>query len=476
MIASLVSTLSAGSEPVVTGVLTAQLDKLHSDKSQFLQIPALKISLQQHGSLQQYTSQVVKSNNTHKILTELLKLTGSRSWGKLRTLAKNSLIKNEITLDDIEMVAAMKRSPFLLQAVNGARSLLKLGKKANFDASTAFSLALFLERIFVETIHNHGTYYFERNKFGIERDIQIDPITANAYIHLGIQSGTQTQKPLGEGSKKTVYKAVIYDSFNRTEMTAVALASADMKDTFTAWKALNQKPGLVSFFSILDVPSKNKKSDMQIAIFMPCFTPGGLTEVLAPENKLTFKEKVGIARDAMMGLRSVHENGYIHRNINDSNVLTRIRLVEGSRRVISALGGLSRAVAVADASRIVAQVSSSYLAPEAYAKDQLQGEAYFATDLFAMGEVYWHLFYGKRSSWSELRLYKDGKGSIASRKKKMIQALTEGLVKEKKQMKKLSIGEQQFLQIIMNLLSVEPNVRGTARMNYEQLDSLFKTL
>lgn len=472
---------------LVTCALQALPTGAVSSSSTFLQIP--KVAPQPLGE-EHLVPKGVYKKSVQQLIAEFLKLLKSNSWNKFRKLATKSLANRELTLDEIEMVAVMKHSQLLIQAVNGARGLVKLGKKANLDQATAFSLALFLERILAATIHNHGTYYFEKGQFDIERDIQIDPKSAQVYIHLGLQAGVVKKKSsqkrvkrlapseylLGSGQNKRVYKAVVYDSFDRVEMAAVAVANGDTTK-FKAWKALNGKPGILNFFSILDLPLKAGNGKKQVAIFTPCFTPGSVSELIASNIKLTFKEKVGIARDAMLGLASMHEEGYVHRNIDETNVLTRVRTSDGVRRVVSVLGGLTHALSSNQLSSCVTHVSGHLTAPEMYSKKNPVLLDYIAGDLYAMGEVCWHLLFGKASPWISKAIYRAGsKRELSLLKKRRLEAMSLGVTKAKKEMKKLSILEQQFFQVILNLISPDPQARGTARLNYEQLEKIYTAL
>jgi serine/threonine protein kinase len=114
-------------------------------------------------------------------------------------------------------------------------------------------------------------------------------------------------------------------------------------------------------------------------IIAPLPMPSGVTPVgvvLAPARALA------IVRAACDAASHLHANGWVHGDINPSNLI-----VDGDRTMLVDLG-VSRKIGEAGAVR----GTHAYMAPE-----QVRGEAWTpATDVFALGIVLWELLAGTR--------------------------------------------------------------------------------
>jgi serine/threonine protein kinase len=105
-------------------------------------------------------------------------------------------------------------------------------------------------------------------------------------------------------------------------------------------------------------------------------------------DQLTWKDKFSFAIDIALGLKFIHENGILHRDLHPENIL-----VGDDRRAKIADFGLSRRMQRATTTHQAYGVAG-YIPPERLAYPP---EPYTTkSDIYSLGVIYWEISSGKR--------------------------------------------------------------------------------
>ncbi len=385
----------------------------------------------------------------------------SGNWEKVKKIGQQGLNDKSLTLAEIESLARTVASQDLLTIVHSTANLKGLHDSIHFDVSDAFALSTFIETI----LKGKKGSFFSASRFNLPKDVERDPETGFVFI-LFNKKGSDF---LGEGVFKVVTKSILYDSA-APQVIALAISKRPINHEIEAMRALRGLEGVLSAISFL-------YGDNRYGIVSPLYSPGGLKELIASGFSLSFKEKVGIARDILTGVANIHEMGYVHRDLNSRNFLVRI-VSKGNSRVVSAVvSDLGTARLYKDLSNMRAQGNYIYVAPEGFFQSKMHGYDYVRTDMYAMGCVLWKLYFDETNPWGAKGYFKSTHGSLKSRRDaqvKLQEKYTRPVRNECKSIATTSKG--QFLSIMLKLLELDPKKRGTAREAATSMNELYYQL
>ncbi|RIB10446.1 kinase-like domain-containing protein [Gigaspora rosea] len=130
------------------------------------------------------------------------------------------------------------------------------------------------------------------------------------------------------------------------------------------------------------------KIQIQNYIFvMSYMSRGSLSEYLSSDFKnITWEMKLSILRDIVTGIKWIHENKIIHRDIHSGNIL----MDKVNESVIADLGFSRPAKEDPKSSEIYGIMP--YVAPEVFRKKQYS----FSSDIYSLGMIMWELTSGCR--------------------------------------------------------------------------------
>jgi serine/threonine protein kinase len=239
-----------------------------------------------------------------------------------------------------------------------------------------------------EFIKNEAPTYFSRGISYIHPEkthpctIEQDPVTGAIYIHLKGKKGAF----IGEGGYKKVTKSILYGE--KPELVARCQGDHSLNREAKVLSKLRGTTGIVQLRSFIKRP--HKKS----TITLEYFNAGSLKYVQYGELTIKKRELLPIMRDLIIGLKSLHKAGYIHRDLHRGNVL--FNREKGVLHAALTDFGLALKMKEDLNSRI--SVQDSVCAPEVLLKntrhiDRKKAEAY------SLGVLFYYMIFSKRPAW-----------------------------------------------------------------------------
>lgn len=415
---------------------------------------------------------LVSKSSTGQSHSSLRSLIEDGNWSEVGHLVKKKAERHEISLKDLQMVAlSFQNTPFF-NAVLATKKILSMQEKTGLSLSVAFPIALF-----AETSLNHevekGKTFWNSSRFG--RELQYDRSNKHLFIHLG----THGVKPVGIGRMKVVTKTILYDREN-PEVMAHGVSEAGCKREMYAMKKLKGVPNTLQAQALMT--HKDPKSGKRIAsIITRIIHPGSLQSILDKKSwKLTLREKVQMARDIMLGIQGMQQKKFVHRDLGAKNYFVHIgKGKPGHRNIKAYVADFGRALPIKMCKDVPVQGNSCYAPPEAIYREKMRGNQYYNSDLFAIGCVFWQLYFGDLPPWSRSEYFKNESIPKKHRfraKVFHINAMRERYApkaphgKVKKDQKPCL--REGFLKIIMQMTDPEPSKRSDAESIYKALHSL----
>jgi len=398
-------------------------------------------------------------------LNKLNTLIQEENWIKVHETITQGLCKSFISKQDIIKLSDQAPASPFAHAFQATQTILSLPEKTGLAFSNLFPIALFKETLLNNAVKKNEFYWPEK-QFG--RELQYDQETEKFFIHLG----THGVKKLGKGKYKVVTRSILYDE-KEPRMLARGLSESKMRKERHAMKKTHGMPGVMQAEAFLKHrdPKTNKKMR---AIMTPIYNLGSLKQMLSNKSfKLSFSEKVHLARDILSGLASLHSQGIAHRDLSTRNYFISHDSLspEGCRfRVV--IADLGRAMPIAEAKGVSAQGNTSFLAPEAFFRNRLSHEDYLATDIFAVGCVLWEIYTGSPPKWRKEKTFNK---YILHPKKGANQLYTDILTTCKQlNLKLLHRTHKKYLDLVLQMVDPIPSKRKQASELKAGFDALTK--
>ncbi|RIB11646.1 hypothetical protein C2G38_2202874 [Gigaspora rosea] len=146
---------------------------------------------------------------------------------------------------------------------------------------------------------------------------------------------------------------------------------------------------LVQCYGVSQDPNTNN-----YIFVMSYMSHGSLNQYLSSDFKnITWKMKINFLRDIVTGIKWIHENKIIHRDIHDGNILinyVKKSKSEYSESIVADLGFSRPAKENPKNSEIYGIMP--YVAPEVFRKKQYT----FSSDIYSIGMIMWELTSGRR--------------------------------------------------------------------------------
>lgn len=302
----------------------------------------------------------------------------------------------------------------------------------------------------------HKRTFFPRHVTHLPYDLQYDPHENRYFINLG--DNTQ----FGKGSKKRVTQAVLYDA-HHPQMIARCSQTLNYEHELEITKQL-QGPGILKLYGNCTHYEHGKK---QYTMYCKHYRAGSLSKVLQNLDAyhLNIRDKILIARQIAEGLSRMHHKGIIHRDLGAANCFLDIAGRGKKRTVDAVIADFGSALYVGEIKNDRPQGHSAYVAPEGLFKDDMKPDGYYKTDVYALGSIFYWLFYEKKPEWLEINFYKKANGSVKERYARYTSILADCNVPHgalEYTRKSCMTIEQRFEKIILEMLSVNPNDRPSA--------------
>ena len=394
----------------------------------------------------------------------------SSRWDEAGRTLRSGLISGALLPAEIKMLAkSYSETPFA-RAFAGAQAILRLKETTGLTLAAVLPITLFAETgLSEETLK--GTFFWPSNRYG--RELQYDPETSSFYIHLG----TYGVKPIGVGHQKTVTRTIQYTP-SHPRVMARSTSTEDLRKEISAMRELKGSPGLINAESMMK--HKDPKTGKHVhTIITRIFNKGSLQGVMGnPAIHLTFQERLAIATDIVTGLASLHERNFVHRDLGARNYLVNVSGAGTSRRVKAVIADFGRTIPVSEAIAMPVQGNKGYLSPEGFFRKKMRRSDYFSTDIFAVGTVLWHLYYGQKAPWQAHRYFRKSAIPMEKRHKLMVASITKArfgpLARLRARSRQHLTEEDRFVQLIMQMTDPVPSKRGTAKELKEKFTTLKK--
>lgn len=378
-------------------------------------------------------------------------------------------IGHSISLTTARKIAIKARSSALLYAVDATSNFSKKKKPLLLPVGDFFQAALFIEANFPSFIARKQ-YYLPKQKTNLAVDLEYDPETQATFI----VPDRNASSFLGSGAVKTVYKSILYDRAH-SEVVARGQQSFIIARELEITKLLQGAPGI---FDIKGFGYLKKHSVTGVTIYSKLYNPGAIRNAFKQQVKLSLQEKMQVALNILKGLDSMHRLKIVHRDLNAGNFL--IDVPEGrpgNRKVVAVIADLERSNYSREVAHSKVQGNSTYTPPEGLFLKKMTGSKYYAADVYALGLVFYHLFYEKKPVWQDRSYVQDVPGPLSVRYRELVRRINQETrlrrlqLYAKKRAGTISVREE-FEYMILRMVNPNPKGRGTAASLRKLMETL----
>ncbi len=386
---------------------------------------------------------------------------------RFKNIAKR-LKRNQVALKDVKAIAKKHHATAVINAVDATRKIAKYHKNLPVKRHRVLETALYIETEFQKAIKKHK-YYRSKHKTGLPYTVEHDPSRKSTFIAI------QDKKTyIGRGAFKKVYKAIHYNH-EHPKVVARAEEKAKGVNEHALTKKVHGMPGVYETVGF----GKHKAHGYTYhTTYSKLYRPGSLHDVLEKKTRLTLYEKMKVARDILQGLSSIHSKGIVHKDLGARNYLVEIpKKRRGFRNVRACIADLGCADYARKSAKTKVVGNTKYTPPEGLYLDKMRPNDYYKSDIYTTGCVLYWLFYGKKPSWIEKSYVNDVSGSLDARYKELSSRIENATKKRRNTLIKKGSKKspkERFEQLILQMLEVNPNKRGTAKANLEKMERICK--
>lgn len=277
------------------------------------------------------------------------------------------------------------------KAYNATEALKAKYSKPGIKPKRFFQAAYYIEK-HLKKIKHSSRSYLTKKQTGLRHAIEYDPKSDHIFIVLNAKKAF-----IGSGAKKKVYKAILYGE--HPKVVARGEQAIPMEDELYAHRALNGAAGVMATHAY--TRHKDKKNTYH-TIYADLYE-GPLANLFRNKN-LSLWNRLIVMSDLLNGLNSLHSRNFVHRDLHAYNFLVHKESSGTYRAVIADLG---RTLKINKVKAMPAQMMRKMCAPEGFAFKKLKGKDYFATDIYALGCIFYNLFHNKLPSWQTESLRSD---------------------------------------------------------------------
>jgi serine/threonine protein kinase len=367
------------------------------------------------------------------------------------------LSRSHMSLDELENLAIQTHSIELLHAVRATRAIAKLDD-VDLSKGELLQLSWRIETKVPSTLATNKFLSAKRTKLG--SSIDYDATTGLRF--LALDKGDNDV--IGEGSKKVVTKAVLYDTKN-PKIVARCQQMIDISLEEDITKRV-QGPGIIKAYAFTE---HREGRTVYKTMYGKLYRDASLHKFFDTNKvrKLDLKDKVEIAYDLLSGLEKLRENNVIHRDMCASNCLIDITKVHGVKKIDAVVADLGSARYIWDIDGMPPDGHSAYTGPEGIFKSKMSGRQYYKTDVYALGTVLYWLYYEKTPAWVDENMTKTPYSKNARYHKYVSLLKHETRSHRQSLSRKIARGkalspDDQFEWMILRMLSIDPDARGTA--------------
>ena len=411
--------------------------------------------------------QLCAKSNDH-LTNKIVRLAKNKKYHSLGILLKDSLDK-QYSLKKLKNLASQIDSQPLLDAIHATKRLYATHQKLSIKPSEFLQNALF--------ILTELPTYCEKSCFltseltGLQDTIEYDPVTKKAFIHLDRYKNAW----VGRGSKKWVLKSLLFDVKN-PQIVARAEQIEPMTHELEICKIMRGARGVINMHAWT---THTTEQNTFTTLYLDLHKPGSIRYLLQHKEKSPFTpgEVSKIMYQLLTGLNSFHSKNLSHRDLHDGNCFISINKAKGSRKKIHAvIADLGRTLVLDQANGTKAQGAKMFSPPESWTVDQMEGNDYLTSDIYALGCVFYRLFFNTLAPWQGLYL-KDKELTKEEKKTLLTMKLYDACVKRRNQLvkknQKRALPLKQALELlILKMVHVNPAKRGSASSLREEAKAI----
>lgn len=261
------------------------------------------------------------------------------------------------------------------------------------------------------------------------------------------------------------------------------LARADQKVAMDSevevYRSLKGLPGVVMMHSYTTHKEKNKP---HYTLYLDLYSHGSLSYFIKNKLPLTTEEAVSIIYQLSQGIESMHKQNIVHRDLHIGNCLVSMTdEFMPTRKFKAVIADLGRATPLERAKGLKAQGACLFRPPEGWLYESMEGRDYLASDIYALGCVFYQLLHTKLAPWQQKKILKDKKKSFEFRREFLLDALynecevpLQNLLEKQKQ-RELTPDEALDL-LIFSMVQIDPNHRINARELRERAEAIQKQI
>lgn len=364
----------------------------------------------------------------------------------------------------------------LERTVLACENIWKLSKKLKLKRHELFDLALFRETEMYNEVKK-GKIYFKKEKTGLARTIEHDPVTNRTFIHLKRHG----MPALGKGWHKMVTRSILYAA-HHPEIVANCVGDATVAQEGKILKRLGNCPGIARTYAVSE-HTKRKTHQKVYSIILKYYNAGSVRSYEFNLAPITPYEKIYIARDLMHGLENMHNRRLAHCDLHTANFLVDRSKdpVTGKEVVSAALVDFGQTISFDAAKKRVPQVEFPHrmTTPEALLKRKHRVDVR-KVEVFAMGWNFYSFFFDKLPEWAANKKLYHAKKMSTKEKKNFSAELTNDINKSIKhrheELKTKDHILQDFGKLILEMCDPDPYKRPSAHTSRTLLDQLIKKL
>ena len=383
-------------------------------------------------------------------------------------LGNTNSLEATVTQQNPQLSVSMPSQGFTLDSI---ASNLPKTSKGIITSEQARKIASFIETQLREGLYK-GNTLCSIEQTGLEFPIEYDSQTQCIFIHLG----SRKEAYIGKGKQKTVTQSILY-SPQEPELIARCEGENVSNNEIIATQLLQGKEGI---FRVYVITQHRVDETVKTSMFCKLYNMGSLDNCIKKGfvKFLTQQEKMEAALNLLKGLANIHAAGCVHRDLGARNHLVHIvnNPTMNSRKIEVAIADLGRTLPADQASGTAVQGNSKYTAPEGIERKTLLGNAYFLTDVYALGCVLYRLQYNGEKSPFIKKMKKLALTEMDPQvlKKQLSEKLEKVLEEKHMRIQKDSMSEQQahFEKMILQMIHPNPQHRGTVQELVATLTSI----
>jgi len=361
----------------------------------------------------------------------------------------------------------------LQKAIVASEKMIHLSKKMGITQSDCLQLALYVEAELDTELKQFGPYR-SLARTGLTNTVVVDPETKNTFIYL---KNSNDIRALGYQRCQT--QAILYNN-RKPKLVAKFETDQNIDDEIAHLFELQGNDGICEAMYV----TKHKKEEKTYTQVLSALYPyGTLLECMQRKGKrLSLQERIVLAVDIAKGLEVLHNKGYVHRNLGmHSFVVRKVKQPDSKRmRYQAACADLAKMLPSKQAKGHTTQANSFYRPPEGIVFESLDGQDFFAADLFALGTVFQHILTAKPAPWVDMAVLKDTK----TPKDVLYETYKEKITKyRKKRFRTLVMKNwdrnnppvsESFERLILKMIDPNPHKRGTVEEARQMLEQLLE--